>query len=97
MPESQVRKSAADKKRSSRAGSEPTNRQLKKAEAPDSRAWVPPTFITVGLLGVAWIVVYYVTASTGITVPVITPLEGWNLLIGMVAMAAAFALAILWK
>ena len=94
MPESQVRKAAADKKRQAQLASEA---RPKKAEAPDSRAWVPPTFITVGLLGVAWLVIYYVTGSASIEVPVMTALGGWNILIGMGAMAAAFALSTLWK
>ena len=95
MPESQVRKSVADKKRQA-SRSEAASRP-KKAEAPDSRAWVPPTFIAVGLLGVAWLVVYYVTASTKIDVPVMSALGGWNILVGMGAMAAAFAISTLWK
>ena len=32
----------------------------KKFKAPASRRWVPPTFIAVGLLGVAWLIVYYI-------------------------------------
>ncbi len=94
MPESKVRKTAADKKKQA---SKQASAQQAKAEAPGSRAWVPPTFITVGLLGVAWLVVYYVTQSVGITVPVMTGLGGWNVLIGMVLMAGAFALSTLWK
>lgn len=62
--------------------------------APGSRRWVPPTFIGVGLFGVAWLVVYYVA---GQYIPFMTPLGNWNILVGMAGMAAAFVLATLWK
>ena len=90
MPESRGRKSAADKQKlKSQQESKP-----KKVKAPSSRRWVPPTFITVGLLGVAWLIVFYVA---GPSVPVMRDLGNWNILIGMGGMAAAFGLATLWK
>ena len=89
MPESKVRKSAADKKKIDKAA-----RPQKTPRAPGSRRWVPPTFITVGLLGVAWLIVYYVA---GPNVPYMSDLGNWNILIGMGGMAAAFILATLWK
>ena len=90
MPESRARKSAAQKQKlKSQRASKP-----KKVKAPSSRRWVPPTFITVGLLGVAWLIVFYVA---GPSVPVMRDLGNWNILIGMGGMAAAFGLATLWK
>jgi hypothetical protein len=68
-----------------------------KVANPGSRQWVPPTFITVGLLGVIWLVVYYITASTSIYVPGMSDLGGWNVVIGMGLMASAFGIATLWK
>lgn len=62
--------------------------------APGSRRWVPPTFIAVGLLGVAWLVVYYVA---GQDIPFMAVLGNWNILIGMGGMAAAFIISTLWK
>ncbi|QDP98529.1 cell division protein CrgA [Microlunatus elymi] len=62
--------------------------------APGSRRWVPPTFIAVGLFGVAWLIVYYVA---GTAVPFMSALGNWNILIGMAGMAAAFIIATLWK
>ena len=94
MPESKVRKSAVEKKKQTSRTATPKSA---KADAPGSRAWVPPTFIAVGLLGVAWLVVYYVTGSVQIAVPVMSGLGGWNVLIGMVLMAGAFAISTLWK
>lgn len=63
-------------------------------QAPGSRRWVAPTFITVGLLGVAWLIVYYIA---GTSIPVMSALGNWNILIGMGGMAAAFIIATLWK
>lgn len=68
-----------------------------KPQAPGSRQWVPPTFITVGLVGVIWLVVYYLTASVGIQIPYMTDLGGWNVMVGMGLMAASFGIATLWK
>ena len=90
MPESKVRKSAVDKRKvRERAVAKP-----KKIKAPSSRRWVPPTFITVGLLGVAWLITYYVA---GPLIPYMSDLGNWNILIGMGGMAAAFIIATLWK
>ena len=91
MPEPKVRKSAADKQKV-RAQQRPA--KPKKVKAPSSRRWVPPTFITVGLLGVAWLITYYVA---GPLIPYMSDLGNWNILIGMGGMAAAFIIATLWK
>ena len=90
MPESKVRKSAAAKKRK-RTAAESKAAQIK---APGSRRWVPPTFITVGLLGVAWLVTYYIA---GQHIPLMVALGNWNILIGMGGMAAAFGISTLWR
>ena len=59
MPESRTRKSAVEKQKlKAQRASKP-----KKIKAPASRRWVPPTFITVGLLGVAWLITYYVAGT----------------------------------
>jgi hypothetical protein len=90
VPESKARKSATVKKKRL-AQPKPAKTRIK---APGNRRWVPPTFITVGLLGVAWLITYYVA---GQYIPFMTDLGNWNILIGMGGMAAAFALATLWK
>lgn len=96
MPESKIRKEAAEKKKLSRHESEASTRteRERRVVAPGSRRWVPPTFITVGLLGVLWLIVYYIA---GAQIPFLLQLGGWNVLIGMGAMAAAFGIATLWK
>ena len=86
MPESRTRKSADEKQKVKKQ----QVAKAKKVKAPSSRRWVPPTFITVGLLGVAWLIVYYVA---GTSIPLMSDLGNWNILIGMGGMAAAFGLA----
>ena len=96
MPESKARKQAVDKKKQATATAAAETRSDRKRHvaAPGSRRWVPPTFITVGLLGVMWLVVYYIA---GHLIPFMGELGGWNVLIGMGCMAAAFGIATLWK
>ena len=89
MPESRTRKSTDAKLRRARREPKPA-----KVKAPSSRRWVPPTFITVGLLGVIWLIVYYVA---GPSIPYMSDLGNWNILIGMGGMAAAFGIATLWR
>ena len=90
MPESRTRKTAETKSIVAKQRAA----RPKRVKAPSSRRWVPPTFITVGLLGVAWLIVYYVA---GTSVPLMSDLGNWNILIGMGGMAAAFGLATLWR
>jgi Cell division protein CrgA len=90
VPESRTRKSAEEKQKlKAQQASKP-----KKIKAPASRRWVPPAFITVGLLGVAWLITYYVA---GTYIPFMDALGNWNILIGMGGMAAAFVIATLWR
>ncbi len=90
MPESRTRKSAEEKRRvkAQRAA------RPKKVKAPSSRRWVAPTFVTVGLLGVAWLVTYYIA---GTEIPLMSDLGNWNILIGMGGLGAAFGIATLWR
>ncbi len=91
MPESRTRKSAEAKKKQQAA----TEAQpKKKIKSPGGGRWVAPTFITVGLLGVLWLIVFYVG---GQHIPFMAALGNWNILIGMGAMAASFGIATLWK
>lgn len=90
VPESRTRKTADEKQKiKKQQASKP-----KKVKAPSSRRWVPPTFITVGLLGVAWLITFYVA---GQTIGFMSDLGNWNILIGMGGMAAAFGIATLWR
>lgn len=100
MPESRVRKAAAQKKKQAAKDerAEERAKQQRSVAAPGSRQWVLPAFITLGLLGVIWLVVYYITTSVGIHVPLMSDIEPiWNVMIGMGLLAGSFALATLWK
>ncbi|MCW2812092.1 MAG: crgA [Friedmanniella sp.] len=92
MPESKIRKST-ETQRKLKASREAKPKQTK-IKTPSSRRWVPPTFITVGLLGVAWLITYYIA---GQSIPFMSDLGNWNILIGMGGMASAFIIATLWK
>lgn len=96
MPESKTRKAADEKRKQKKAQDLAANRDAKQRRTimPGQRAWVPPLFITVGLLGVAWLIVYYIAGNK---VPVMSGLGNWNILIAMGLIAAAFSLATLWK
>ena len=98
MPESKVRKQAAEKtaaKKKAQTEKKRSDNKAKKARlAAGTRDWVPWVFIPVGLLGVLWLVVYYIA---GHMIPFMSDLGGWNVMIGMGCMAAAFAIATLWK
>jgi len=99
VPESKVRKSAAEKKKQAAKDERAAERAKQKTvAAPGSRQWVLPAFITLGLLGVLWLVVFYITSAVGIQVPLMSDLDQiWNIVIGMAALAGAFILATLWK
>jgi hypothetical protein len=96
VPESKTRKAADEKRKQKKAENLVVNREVKQRRTimPGQRAWVPPLFITVGLVGVAWLVVYYIAGSK---VPYMQNLGNWNILIAMGMIAAAFSLATLWK
>ena len=95
MPESSVRKVAAEKKRIKRHQAIVSNRMEKaKTSSIMPSRWVAPTFITVGLLGVAWIMTYYIA---GAHIPAMMSLGDWNILIGMGLISASFFIMTLWK
>ncbi len=96
MPESKTRKAADEKKKLKRAQELEKNRvdRARRTSLPGERAWVPPLFITVGLLGVAWLIVYYIA---GWQIPFIRDLGNWNILIGMGLMGCSFVISTFWK
>lgn len=93
MPESKVRASAKKKAQVKHQHELDTERARKAAKAVD-RSWVPWVFVPVGVLGVLWLVVYYIA---GYQIPGMSALGDWNILIGMGLMAAAFIIATMWK
>lgn len=96
MPESKTRKAADDKRKANlkreRARKDADRRR--RARVPGSRRWVAPTFVILGLLGVAWLIMYYIASPY---ISFIAQLGGWNILIGLGLMGAAFVVSTLWK
>lgn len=96
MPESKGRKAAEDKASAARQSQAERAHAAKSQRRAlgESSAWVAPTFVTVGLLGVLWLVLYYIASPY---IPFMAALGAWNMLIGMGLMALSFGIATLWK
>ena len=93
MAEPKGRKAAEDENKPE-SDDEFGETEPKRSITAPTRRWVAPTFIVVGLLGVTWLVVYYIA---GRDVPFLNKLGDWNILIGMGLMAASLGLSMLWK
>jgi hypothetical protein len=83
----------------------PKSRRRKKddAQAPEPREgrdpsvsgnWVVPTMLTLLLLGLVWIVTYYLLREH---IGFMEALGGWNLVIGMGLITGGFITATQWK
>ena len=97
MPESKVRKEAAEKKTAKRQYDTAVKRgeNVKKSvRLAGTRDWVPWVFVPLGILGVIWLIVFYVTSGN---IWGMRTLGQWNLLIGVGLMAAAFIVSTAWK
>lgn len=69
-----------------------------KSKAPEvSPRWLAPVMIALWLIGLAWIATFYVTASTGTKVPVMSDLGNWNLGIGFAAIILGVILSTRWR
>ncbi len=94
MPESRVRKSAARKKKAKQKA-ELAEQQSESARlAPAGRNWVPAVFIPIGLLGVAWMVVWNLAYEQ---LDWLRSLGDWNLAIGLGLIVTSFVGMTLWK
>jgi Cell division protein CrgA len=58
-----------------------------------TRAWIAPLMLTLFLVGLAWIVVYYVTGGD---YP-LTSIHNWNIVVGFGLIALGFAVSTQWK
>jgi hypothetical protein len=94
LAEPKGRKAAEDKNKPELDDEFDDTEPKRSITAPHARRWVAPAFITVGLLGVVWLVVYYIA---GRDVPVMNKVGDWNILIGMGLMAVSLGLSMLWK
>ena len=85
MPES----SSRNKKKTEKVKVEKTPKKPRTT----SRVWVAPLMLACWLLGLAWLVVFYVA---GQDIPVMKDLGNWNLLIGMGLIAVGFVVSTQW-
>jgi hypothetical protein len=86
VPESRRRKKENDSYRAPRQAVPP--------EEQVSGRWVPITGSVLLILGLVWIVVFYVA---GASIPVMSALGNWNLLVGMGSIVAGFLVFTRWK
>lgn len=95
MPESKVRKEAAEKKVAKRkAQAEQERAKASSRLAVGTRDWVPWVFVPVGLLGVLWLLIFYIAGNQ---IPLMRDLGSGNYLIGIGLIASSFGIATLWK
>lgn len=83
MPESR-------KRQNSRPQPEPAKTPKKKGPSP---RWLVPLMLTLFIVGIVWLVVYYLAPSN----PVMDPLGGWNLAVGFSMIVAGMLLATQWR
>lgn len=83
MPESKSRKKPKA----------PRPPRVPKPESGNPR-WLVPTMLGLMLVGLAWIVLFYLSGGAQLPVP---PLGAWNLAVGFAFIIAGFALTTRWK
>jgi hypothetical protein len=72
----------------------PTTRSTARLESP---RWVGILILVLLLLGLAWIVTFYIVNANGSTGPLITALANWNILIGFGFIIAGFVALSRWR
>jgi hypothetical protein len=73
----------------------PTESTTPVAKPEGNPRWLVPVMLGLMLLGLAWIVVYYLTSS-GLGLP-IPALRQWNLAVGFALIIAGFGLTTRWR
>lgn len=92
MPKSKVRKKS-DAPTLSQVAPRPSARQL----APSPR-WYPIVMVVVLLVGLAWLVTYYMTNSgTNPKVPFMGDIGGWNFAVGFGVLIVGLGMAVKWR
>ncbi len=90
MPKSKVRKKSVY---TPPQGALPDRAARSSVVTPSPR-WYAPVMVTLMLLGLVWIVVYYVA---GDRVPFMASLAAWNFAIGFGAMVAGLIMSMRWR
>ncbi|HEY3737323.1 MAG TPA: cell division protein CrgA [Jatrophihabitans sp.] len=92
MPKSKVRKKS-DAPTLAHATPTPSARQL----APSPR-WYPIVMVVVLLVGLAWLVTYYMTNSgTDPKIPLMGDIGGWNFAVGFGVLIVGLGMAVKWR
>jgi hypothetical protein len=67
--------------------------------APGKRGWrhAGLAMSICAVLGLLWVVVFYVISNTAVRIPIYSDLGQWNILIGMGFIIAAFGFATKWE
>jgi hypothetical protein len=92
VPKSKVRKKPDV---ATRASSSATAARPNKTMAP-SPTWYPITMVVIMVLGLAYLVVYYLTNS-GQGVPIMEDLGPWNFAVGFGVMMLGLIMAVRWR
>ena len=93
MPKSKVRKKPDAPVRTASLSSSPSGKVL----AP-SPTWYPIVMAVVLVLGLAYLVVYYLTSSgTDPNIPVMGDLGAWNFAVGFGVMLLGLIMAVRWR
>ncbi|HEX5566451.1 MAG TPA: cell division protein CrgA [Streptomyces sp.] len=71
----------------------PPAKQSTNINLSSGRSWVAPLMLALFLIGLAWIVVFYVTTGD---LP-IASLKNWNIMVGFGFIAAGFVVSTQWK
>lgn len=90
MPESRRRKKAAYTPPPEKAGASSPSRVPVKL---DGARWIAPAMVTMFIIGLLWIVIWYIAPEN----PIMGPLAGWNVAIGFVFIAIGFVLSTKWR
>ena len=93
MPKSKVRKKSDYTPRAAGASSSGSLSPSTKGLAP-SPSWYPIVMVTVLVIGLAWIAVYYIA---GDNVPVIQDIGAWNFLVAFGIMMIGLIMAVRWR
>lgn len=84
MPKSRIRK---------KADFTPPPEKTASFKLQTGRRWVAPLMLSLFVIGLAWIVVFYVTTGS---LP-IEALQNWNIVVGFGFIAAGFVVSTQWK
>jgi len=91
MPKSKLRKKVAEQRAHNQEVEVRTSH-----EPLESPRWLAPIMVTSFILGLLWIVVFYVTAATPPQRP-ISSIGTWNIVVGFGFIGVGFALATRWR